>query len=97
AVAAAFDRVVARFGGVDIVVSNAGAAWQGKIGEVDEKTLRDSFELNFWAHQWIAQNAVRVMLAQGTGGSLLFNTSKQAVNPGADFGPYGLPKAATLA
>ena len=36
------------------------------------------------------------MLAQGTGGCLLFNVSKQAVNPGADFGPYGLPKAATL-
>ena len=27
---------------------------------------------------------------------MLFNTSKQAVNPGKDFGPYGLPKAATL-
>src|SRR5205807_441712 len=39
---------------------------------------------------------VRVMLAQGTGGALLFNVSKQAVNPGVDFGPYGLPKAATL-
>ena len=37
------------------------------------------------------------MRAQGTGGSLLFNVSKQAVNPGPDFGPYGLPKAATLA
>jgi NAD(P)-dependent dehydrogenase (short-subunit alcohol dehydrogenase family) len=36
------------------------------------------------------------MRAQGTGGCLLFNTSKQAVNPGKDFGPYGLPKAATL-
>jgi NAD(P)-dependent dehydrogenase (short-subunit alcohol dehydrogenase family) len=36
------------------------------------------------------------MRDQGTGGVLLFNTSKQAVNPGADFGPYGLPKAATL-
>src|SRR3974390_1020409 len=36
------------------------------------------------------------MLVQGTGGFLLFNVSKQAVNPGADFGPYGLPKAATL-
>ncbi len=35
-VAAAFDAVVAAFGGVDIVVSNAGAAWQGRIGEVDE-------------------------------------------------------------
>ena len=33
---------------------------------------------------------------QGTYGCLLFNTSKQAVNPGKDFGPYGLPKAATL-
>src|SRR5258708_33122232 len=36
------------------------------------------------------------MLAQGTFGCLLFNTSKQAVNAGKDFGPYGLPKAATL-
>ena len=87
---------MARFGGVDIVVSNAGAAWQGKIGEVDEKVLRDSFELNFFAHQHVAQNAVRVMKAQGTGGALLFNVSKQAVNPGPDFGPYGLPKASTL-
>jgi rhamnose utilization protein RhaD (predicted bifunctional aldolase and dehydrogenase)/NAD(P)-dependent dehydrogenase (short-subunit alcohol dehydrogenase family) len=97
AVRAAFDRVVERFGGVDILVSNAGAAWQGRIGEVDEKALRDSFELNFFAHQWVAQNAVRIMLAQGTGGCLLFNVSKQALNPGVNFGPYGLPKAATLA
>jgi len=96
AVRAAFDAVVEAFGGVDIVVSNAGAAWQGRIGEVEEAVLRRSFELNFFAHQFVAQNAVRVMLAQGTGGALLFNVSKQAVNPGMDFGPYGLPKAATL-
>ncbi|MBI3505295.1 MAG: bifunctional aldolase/short-chain dehydrogenase [Proteobacteria bacterium] len=95
-VRAAFDAAVARFGGIDIVVSNAGAAWQGKIGEVDEKVLRESFELNFFAHQNVAQAAVRVMKAQGTGGCLLFNVSKQAVNPGPDFGPYGLPKASTL-
>ncbi len=93
----AFDRVATHFGGVDIVVSNAGAAWQGRIGEVEDAVLRRSFELNFFAHQTVAQNAVRMMLAQGTGGCLLFNVSKQAVNPGPDFGPYGLPKAATLA
>lgn len=92
----AFDAVVQKFGGVDIVVSNAGAAWQGRIGEVDDATLRRSFELNFFAHQTVAQAAVRIMKAQGTGGCLLFNTSKQAVNPGRDFGPYGLPKASTL-
>ena len=95
-VRAAFDKVVSTFGGVDIVVSNAGAAWQGTIGKVDDETLRKSFELNFWAHQAVAQHATRIMQAQGTYGVLLFNTSKQAVNPGKDFGPYGLPKAATL-
>jgi rhamnose utilization protein RhaD (predicted bifunctional aldolase and dehydrogenase)/NAD(P)-dependent dehydrogenase (short-subunit alcohol dehydrogenase family) len=92
----AFDQVVEAFGGVDIVVSNAGAAWQGRIGEVDEKILRQSFELNFFGHQRVAQAAVKIMLAQGTGGCLLFNVSKQAVNPGPNFGPYGLPKAATM-
>ncbi|MEN3164885.1 bifunctional aldolase/short-chain dehydrogenase [Tistrella mobilis] len=95
-VTAAIEAVVARFGGLDILVSNAGAAWQGRIGEVDEAVLRQSFELNFYGHQRAAQAAVKVMKAQGFGGQLLFNASKQAVNPGPDFGPYGLPKAATL-
>jgi rhamnose utilization protein RhaD (predicted bifunctional aldolase and dehydrogenase)/NAD(P)-dependent dehydrogenase (short-subunit alcohol dehydrogenase family) len=97
AVDAAFDKVVAAHGGVDILVSNAGAAWQGRIGAVDDAILRKSFELNFFAHQYAAQAAVRIMRAHGSGGALLFNVSKQAVNPGPDFGPYGLPKAATLA
>jgi len=96
-VRAAFDAVAAAFGGVDIVVSNAGAAWQGRIGEIDEDTMRKSFELNFYGHQRVAQAAVKIMLAQGTGGCLLFNVSKQAVNPGPNFGPYGIPKAAELA
>jgi len=93
----AFDKIVKVFGGLDILVSNAGAAWQGRIGEVEEEVLRKSFELNFYGHQRAAQAAVKIMLAQGTGGCLLFNVSKQAVNPGANFGPYGLPKAALLA
>jgi NAD(P)-dependent dehydrogenase (short-subunit alcohol dehydrogenase family) len=96
-VKSAFDIVCQCFGGVDIVVSNAGAAWEGKIGDVSDEVLRKSFEVNFFAHQSVAQNAVRVMRAQGHGGVLLFNVSKQAVNPGLDFGPYGLPKSATLA
>ncbi len=91
-----FDAAVDQYGGVDIVVSNAGAAWEGGIGEIDDSLLRKSFELNFFAHQSVAQNAVRIFKEQGTGGVLLFNTSKQAVNPGPKFGAYGLPKAATL-
>ena len=94
---AAFASAIAVYGGVNILVSNAGAAWQGRIGEVDDVTLRKSFELNFFGAQNVAQAAIRIMLAQATGGTLLFNVSKQAVNPGPNFGPYGLPKAAALA
>ena len=47
-VRAAFRTIVETFGGVDIVVSNAGAAWQGKIGAVADDALRQSFELNFF-------------------------------------------------
>ena len=95
-VLSAFDAACRRFGGVDIIVSNVGAAIQGRIGEVSDDLLRKSFEINFFSHQSIAQQAVRIMKLQGTGGVLLFNVSKQAVNPGPDFGPYGLPKAATM-
>lgn len=95
-VRAAFDAAVSTYGGVDIVVSNAGAAWESPIATMDDALLRKSFELNFFSHQSVAQNAVRIMKEQSTGGVLLFNASKQAVNPGANFGAYGLPKAAAL-
>ena len=95
----AFDQICGVFGGIDILVSNAGGApesWQGAAADLDEAVLRKSFELNFFSHQLMAQQAVRIMRAQGTGGVLLFNASKQAVNPGENFCAYGLPKAATL-
>jgi NAD(P)-dependent dehydrogenase (short-subunit alcohol dehydrogenase family)/ribulose-5-phosphate 4-epimerase/fuculose-1-phosphate aldolase len=97
AVAEAFDAIVRRFGGVDIVISNAGAAHTGAMAELPNETLRASFELNFFAHQEVAKAAARVMRAQGMGGALLFNVSKQAINPGPNFGAYGTSKAALLA
>lgn len=96
AIDATFAQICETFGGLDILVSNAGAAWQGEIATLDDAVLRKSFELNFFAHQNLAQAAVQIMRRQKTGGALLFNASKQAINPGANFGAYGLPKAATL-
>jgi rhamnose utilization protein RhaD (predicted bifunctional aldolase and dehydrogenase)/NAD(P)-dependent dehydrogenase (short-subunit alcohol dehydrogenase family) len=96
-VRAMIAAVVTRFGGVDIVVSNAGAAWTGMMADIDDRVLRKSFELNFFAHQNVASAAVRIMREQRLGGVLLFNVSKQAVNPGANFGAYGTSKAALLA
>ena len=85
-VRALFDRVCERFGGIDMVVSNAGAAWPGAIATISDDLLRKSFELNFFAHQLVAQNAVRVMRWQETGGAILFNISKQAINPAQFWG-----------
>ncbi|MCY0147456.1 bifunctional aldolase/short-chain dehydrogenase [Hoeflea sp. G2-23] len=93
---ATVNQIVERFGGLDILVSNAGAAVQGMLLELDEAKLRSSFELNFFSHLAMARAAAKVFAAQGHGGQMLFNVSKQAVNPGKGFGAYGLPKAATF-
>ena len=97
AVRQSFEQMVQMFGGIDILISNAGNAVQGAIGEMDMKTLRASFELNFFAHQALASEALKLFLRQKTGGVLLFNASKAAFNPGKNFGPYALPKAAVVA
>jgi NAD(P)-dependent dehydrogenase (short-subunit alcohol dehydrogenase family) len=93
---AAIRSVTERFGGLDVLVSNAGAAVQGNLLELAEEKLRSSFELNFFSHLAMARAAAGVFRLQGHGGQMLFNVSKQAVNPGKGFGAYGLPKAATF-
>jgi NAD(P)-dependent dehydrogenase (short-subunit alcohol dehydrogenase family) len=97
ALRASVQRCVIRYGGLDGVISNAGAAPQAPIAECPTAELERSFRINFYAHQWLASAAVGVMRAQGMGGFLLFNASKAAWNPGPDFGPYALPKAALMA
>ncbi|MBI2390002.1 MAG: bifunctional aldolase/short-chain dehydrogenase [Deltaproteobacteria bacterium] len=97
-VAEAFDACVDAFGGVDVVVSNAGTAPQGLLHDTDgERALEASMEVNFWGHQHVSRRAVELLLAQGKGGALLFNASKAAFNPGPEFGPYAVAKTATVA
>ena len=111
AVRSAFAAVCAHFGGLDLVVSNAGAAWTGAMATLGDADLRASFELNFFSHQAVAQTAMAIFASQDgadpgepdpesgdrLGGQLLFNVSKQALNPGPNFGAYGISKAALLA
>ena len=44
----------------------------------------------------MARAAHAVFATQDKGGQILFNVSKQAVNPGKNFGAYGLPKATLM-
>ncbi len=92
----AFKKICEKFGGFDILISNAGTAPGGAIGDVSDEVLRKSFEINFFSHQNCASEAIKIMKNQNINGCLLFNISKQSVNPGKNFGPYGLPKSALL-
>ncbi len=87
---------VARYGGLDILISNAGAAWTDPIIEINDAKLRRSYELNFFAHHRFAQTVAKLLIDQGRGGQILINVSKQAVNPGKNFGAYGLPKSSAM-
>ena len=91
-----FNQICEKYGGIDILISNAGTATNGPIGEIDDNVLRQSFEDNFFSHQNCASEAIKIMKKQNINGCLLFNISKQSVNPGKNFGPYGLPKSALL-
>lgn len=98
AVAALVRATVRRFGGLDVLVSNAGGASEGKLDTLEgHEALAASLELNTLSHARVARHATAVMKAQGRGGSLLFNASKAAFAPGPGFGPYAVAKAALVA
>ncbi|HEX7122769.1 MAG TPA: bifunctional aldolase/short-chain dehydrogenase [Gemmatimonadaceae bacterium] len=94
----AVARICREFGGLDIVVSNAGTAPSGLLHtDAGAATLERSLDINFLGHQRVARAATDALLKQGVGGCLLFNASKSAVNPGREFGPYAVAKAGVLA
>ncbi len=98
AVERAVAQTVGAWGGLDLVVSNAGAAPEGRLDtEAGEAALRASLDLNCMSHATVARVASAVMAAQGRGGCLLFNASKAAFNPGPGFGPYAVAKSALVA
>jgi rhamnose utilization protein RhaD (predicted bifunctional aldolase and dehydrogenase)/NAD(P)-dependent dehydrogenase (short-subunit alcohol dehydrogenase family) len=94
----AVRAAVLAFGGLDVVVSNAGTAPEGTLDtEEGEAALERSLGENLLSHTRVAKHATAVLRAQGTGGALLFNASKSAFAPGPGFGPYAVAKAALVA
>jgi rhamnulose-1-phosphate aldolase/alcohol dehydrogenase len=95
-VAEAFRAAVEAFGGVDIVVSNAGVASSAPI----EQTTLAEWERNHailgTGYFLVAREAFSILHAQGRGGSIVFVASKNALVAGKNAAAYSSAKAAEL-
>jgi len=94
--AAAFSDAVLAFGGVDILVANAGFVAASPVENFDEATWDRHFDVNVRGAWLAVREAVGVMKAQGRG-VILFNASKGAFAPTADNAAYASSKAAVAA
>ena len=101
-----FKKLLLNFGGIDLVVSNAGAASECSLENLNFDLFESSMKINLYSHYFISQEAIKIFKFQDfkevdikkmIGGQLLFNISKQALNPGPNFGSYGIAKSGLVA
>jgi NAD(P)-dependent dehydrogenase (short-subunit alcohol dehydrogenase family) len=95
-VAAAFAAAVARFGGVDIVVSNAGVASSAALEETTLAEWNRNHAILGTGYFLVAREAFRLLRRQGRGGSIVFIASKNALVAGRNAAAYSSAKAAEL-
>lgn len=93
-VRAAFEEAVLAYGGIDIVVSNAGIAHSMPIDQLALPDWERSFAVNSTGHFLVAREGLRIMKAQGLGGAFVFVATKNVMSPGKDFAAYSASKAA---
>jgi rhamnulose-1-phosphate aldolase/alcohol dehydrogenase len=90
----AFAETVLAYGGLDILVSNAGIAHSTPVAQLALADWERSFAVNATGHFLVAREALRILLAQGLGGALVFVATKNVMSPGKDFAAYSAAKAA---
>jgi NAD(P)-dependent dehydrogenase (short-subunit alcohol dehydrogenase family) len=85
---------VETYGGLDIVVSNAGVAHSAPLDTMALADWERSFAVNARGHFLVTREAFRLLKAQGLGGNLVFVATKNVMAPGKDFAAYSAAKAA---
>lgn len=92
----AFREAVLTYGGVDILVNNAGIGLAAPLEATTLEGWRRVHEVLVTGYFLVAREAVRIMKAQGLGGSLVFVASKNALVPSKEASAYNAAKAAEL-
>lgn len=93
-VANAFATVSATWGGVDIVVVNAGLALACPLVEIDLEAFRRLERVNVEGTLLVLAEAGRHFARQNIGGDVILISTKNVFAPGAGFGAYSATKAA---
>jgi len=96
AVEAALRTAILAYGGVDIVVSNAGLASSAPIEDTSVAMWERNYGVLAKGYFLVAREAFRVLRSQGLGGSIVFVASKSALVPGKNAAAYSSAKAAEL-
>jgi NAD(P)-dependent dehydrogenase (short-subunit alcohol dehydrogenase family) len=92
----AFDSAVLAYGGVDVVVSNAGIASSATLEDTTVELWDRNNDILARGYFLVAREATRVLRLQGVGGNLVFIGSKNALAPGKNAAAYSAAKAASL-
>lgn len=96
AVQEAFAGAIRAYGGIDILVSNAGIASAAKIEDTSLALWNRNMEILATGYFLAAREAFRLMLAQETGGSIVFIGSKNALAASGGASAYCTAKAAEV-
>ena len=94
-VAGAYAAVARTWGGVDLVVANAGLAHVASLAEMELETFRTLERVNVEGTLLVLAEAARQLRYQACGGDIVLVSTKNVFAPGARFGAYSATKAAS--
>ena len=93
-VRSAFHDVIRRWGGVDLLILNAGIAMVSSLAEMDLERFRALERVNVEGTLLVLREATEIFSKQNTGGDVILVSTKNVFAPGAKFGAYSATKAA---
>ena len=94
-VASGFEKVIRTWGGVDLVIINAGVAHVSSLADMNPETFRKLEQVNIEGTLNMLARSGRCFKIQGTGGDIIVISTKNVFAPGAKFGAYSATKAAS--
>ena len=92
----AIDVCVERYGGIDILFCNAGITLPKQLHDSDDDEIERLLQVNLLAIVYAARHAIPQMLAQPSGGTMLFTASKTGLVAQTDSPVYCASKGAVV-